>query len=213
MTRRDPRFTLLVAATAAVIFGLGAGLVRDVGRPYPGFFFAPDYRIFPVSAAAARAGLAYGDRIVGLNGQGPTALMAQVRASPDPVRYEVDRDGHRFIATLAPEPLAWPVVFSRFTGYFAVSAVMLAVGLFVFAQNPAALPNRRFLVYMCLWAASNVAVPEAILGPAKYGAWMLGLLPVVLAVHGWVFFLTYPSNPAREAWLARHRVIPRLYRC
>jgi class 3 adenylate cyclase len=212
MTRRDPRFTLLVAATAAAILGLGAALVHDVGRPYPGFFFAPDYRIFPVSAAAIDAGFAYGDRIVGVNGQGPTALMAQVRASPEPVRYEVVRDGRRFAVALAPEPLPGPLVFSRFAGYFAVSAVMLAVGVFVFAQNPAALPNQRFLVYMCLWAASNVAVPEAVLGPGKYGSWILGLLPVLLAVHGWVFFLTYPVNPAREAWLERHRVIPRLYR-
>ena len=84
MTRRDPRFTLLVAATAAAILGLGAALVHDVGRPYPGFFFAPDYRIFPVSAAATGAGLAYGDRIVRVNGQGPTDADGAGAGVPGP---------------------------------------------------------------------------------------------------------------------------------
>ena len=90
--------------------------------------------------------------------------------------------------------------------------VMLAAGLFVFAQNPAAVPNRNFLVYMCLWAVSNVAVPEAVLGPRKYAAILVSFVPPLLSVHGWVFFLTYPANPARQAWLSAHRVIPRLYR-
>ena len=54
---------------------------------------------------------------------------------------------------------------------------MLAAGLFVFAQNPAAVPNRNFLVYMCLWAVSNVAVPEAVLGPRKYAAILVSFVP------------------------------------
>src|SRR6266508_2501891 len=96
--------------------------------------------------------------------------------------------------------------------YFAVSAVMLAVRLLVFAQNPAATPNRNFLIYMCLWAVSNVAVPEAVLGTRKHAAILLSFVPPLLCVHGWIFFLTYPVNPARQAWLERHRVGPRLYR-
>jgi len=42
-------------------------------------------------------------------------------------------------------------------------------------------------------------------------ACMVGFISIVLSVHGWVFFLTYPANPPREVWLERHRVIPRLY--
>jgi hypothetical protein len=34
--------------------------------------------------------------------------------------------------------------------FFAVSAIMLAVGIAVFAQNPRARPNRNFLLYMTL---------------------------------------------------------------
>ena len=45
-------------------------------------------------------------------------------------------------------------------GFLIVPALMLATGVVVYAQNPAARPNRNFLLYMCLWAASNVVVPE-----------------------------------------------------
>ena len=69
-------------------------------------------------------------------------------------------------------------------------------------RTPPRVPNRNFLVYMCLWAVSNVAVPEAVLGPRKYAAILVSFVPPLLSVHGWVFFLTYPVNPARQAWLS-----------
>ena len=210
--RRDPRFVLLVAVTAVAILGLGVGLAAEVGRPYPGFFFAVDYRVFPVEPAARQAGLAFGDRIVGVDGRSPTTLMARLRESPRAIRYDVERAGRRLTVELAPRPLSWERLAGRFGGYFVVSAVLLAVGVFVFWQNPAARPNQYFLIYMCLWAASNTAVPEAVLGPDKWGTLVVGMVGMLLPVHGWVFFLTYPANPPREAWLHRHRVAPRLYR-
>jgi len=139
-------------------------------------------------------------------------LMAQVDAARGPIRYEVERAGRRLAVELAPGLFTWAVLADHFAAYFAVSAVMLATGLFVYAQNPAAAPNRNFLVYMCLWAVSNVAVPEAVLGTRKYAALLVSFVSPLLSVHGWVFFLTYPANPARLAWMERHRVIPRLYR-
>ncbi|MBI3105150.1 MAG: hypothetical protein HYY95_06185, partial [Candidatus Rokubacteria bacterium] len=211
MMRQDLRFTVLVAASAAALLALGLGLAAEVGRPYPGFFFAVDYRVFPVEPAARAAGLAFGDRLVAVDGRSPVTLMARVRDPSRPIRYDVERAGRRLTVEIGPRPLAWERVVDRFAVYFLVSAVMLATGVFVFWQNPAARPNRYFLVYMCLWAVSNTAVPEAVLGPAKWGASLVGLVGVLLPVHGWVFFLTYPANPPREAWLARHRVAPRLY--
>ena len=99
----------------------------------------------------------------------------------------------------------------RFAVYFVVAALMLAAGVLVYIQNPAARPNRNFLLYMCLWAASNVVTPEAFFGLHKRSVILIGFLPAVLSVHGWIFFLTYPVNSARQAWLERRRVIPRLY--
>src|SRR5260370_1356864 len=93
-----------------------------------------------------------------------------------------------------------------------VARIMLGVGALVYVQSPAAAPNRRFLLYMCLWAVSNVAVPAAVLGARTSAATVVGLVAPLLSIHGWVFFLTYPANPARERWLERHRAIPRLYR-
>ena len=205
-------FALLVAASLAILLGLLAALAWQVGRPYPGFFHAIDYRVFPVERASREAGLAHGDRIVTVDGRSPLTLAERLRETTGPIRYEVERAGRRFTVDLAPAPFTASRLVDRFGLYFVVSAVMLAVGALVFAQNPTARPNRNFLVYMCLWAVSNAAVPEAVMGPDKYGATFVGFVAVLLPVHGWIFFLTYPSNPAREAWLVRHRVAPRLYR-
>jgi len=212
MLRRDPRFGLLVAFTVAAIVGVFGSLLVEIGRPYPGFFFSSDFRVFPVERSARTAGLEYGDRIVAVDGASPISLMSRVEAAGGPVRYEVERAGRRFSLELVPATFTRGLLIGHFGAYFAVSAIMLAAGLFVFAQNPAAVPNRNFLVYMCLWAVSNVAVPEAVLGPRKYAAILVSFVPPLLSVHGWAFFLTYPVNPARQAWLAQHRLIPRLYR-
>jgi class 3 adenylate cyclase len=194
------------------ILGLSAGLAAQVGRPYPGFFFAIDYRVFPVEPAAHAASLAFGDRIVAVDGQSPLTLMARVRQASGPVHYDVERGSQRFAIDLSPVTFTWSHLVDHFGLYFVVSAVMLVVGIVVFGQSPGARPNQNFLVYMCLWAVSNVAVPEAILGPDKYGSGVVGFVALLLPAHGWIFFLTYPVNPSREAWLVRHRVASRLYR-
>jgi len=211
MTQRDPRYVVVVLATVALILGVLASLAADVGRPYPGFFFSVDYRVFPLDLAARAAGLAVGDRIVAVDGASPLTLLSRLRAAPGAVRYDVERDGRRFVVTLPPLPFTWDLLARHFTVYFVVSAIMLAAGVAVYAQNPAARPNRNFLLYMCLWAASNVVVPEAVFGAEKRSGALVGFLSAVLSAHGWVFFLTYPVNPRREAWLTRHRVIPKLY--
>ena len=118
-------------------------LVVEIGRPYPGFFFSSDFRVFPATLAARTAGLEYGDRIVAVDGRSPISLMARVEAARGPIRYEVERAGWRFSLELAPATFTRGLFVGYFAAYFAVSAVMLAAGLFVFAQNPAAVPNRN----------------------------------------------------------------------
>jgi hypothetical protein len=165
-------------------------------------------RIFPAEPGLPAQ---WGDRIVEVDGRSPIILHSRLDASAAPVRYEVERAGARATFEIAPQPFTWRVLLNHFGTFFAVSGVMLAVGIGVFVQNPRARPNRNFLFYMCLWAVSNVAVPESVLGSSRIAASLVGFISIVLSVHGWVFFLTYPVNPPREAWLERHRVIPRLY--
>src|SRR5712691_2688887 len=212
MSRRDPRALLLVILTLVALVLLGGFLMAEVGRPYPGFFVAPDYRVFPADASVEAAGLVWGDRIVDVDGASALTLAARVRADRGPVRYAIERDGRRLTAELSPRPFSWALLLAHFGVFFAVSAVMLVVGIAVYAQNPSARPNRSFLLYMCLWAVSNVAVPASVLGSVRIAAAVVGFVSIVLSVHGWIFFLTYPSNSSREAWLERHRVVPRLYR-
>ena len=102
MLRRDPRFGLLVALTVAAIVGVLVCLVVEIGRPYPGFFFSSDFRVFPATVSSRTAGLEYGDRIVAVDGHSPIALMARVEAARSPIRYEVERAGRRFSLELAP---------------------------------------------------------------------------------------------------------------
>ena len=118
MTGRDPRYLAVVLGTAVLILGVLGSLAADVGVPYPGFFFSPDYRIFPVDPAAHAAGLAVGDRIVAVDGASPLTLLARVRASGTRIRYDVDRDGRRFVVSLPPAPFTWELLGGRFAVYW-----------------------------------------------------------------------------------------------
>ncbi len=199
MARWDLRSTLLVLVSLAVLLGLLGGLALEAGRPYPGFFVTPDYYVVPVESAARAAGLRAGDRLVAVEGDSPLTLAARRagRRRAHPLRGRARRAPalrRARAAALDLEPAGRPL--RRSTSL--VSAIMLIVGAAVFVQNPAAAPNRRFLLYMCLWAVSNVAVPEAVLGARPYAAALVGLLAPLLSIHGWVFFLTYPANADRE---------------
>ena len=105
MARWDRRSRFLVAASLAVLLGLLGGLAFEAGRPYPGFFTTPDYYLVPVEPAARDAGLRTGDRLVAVDGASPLTLAARVRATPGPIRYEVERAGHRLSIALAPRPI------------------------------------------------------------------------------------------------------------
>src|SRR5215467_7914193 len=208
MVKWNSRALRVVGLTAAALAVLLGSLAARVGRPYPGFFVAPDFRVFPAEPGVP---LEWGDRIVSVDGGSPVTLEARVAAAQTPVRYEIERAGRRATFEIAPRPFTWSLLLSHFGIFLAISVTMLAVGVAVFAQNPRARPNRYFLIYMCLWALSNVPVPESVLASSRIAACLVGFISIVLSVHGWVFFLTYPVNPARQAWLERHRVIPRLY--
>jgi class 3 adenylate cyclase len=212
MLGRDRRFILVAAASGLLVLGIFASLMADVGRLYPGFFVSADYRALPLDDEAQAAGVGWGDRLVAVDGASPVGLLRRLDPGGAPVRYTLERDGRRYDVSLTPQRFTWALLARHFAGYFVVSVIMLAAGVAVFRQNPSARPNRNFLLYMCLWAVSNAAVPDATLGLTKRGAVVLGFIPTLLSVHGWVFFLTYPVNAQRQAWLERHHIIPWLYR-
>jgi class 3 adenylate cyclase len=212
MVRWDRRFTLVAAASGLLVLGIFGSLASDVGRTYPGFFVGPDYRALPLDGEARAAGIGWADRLVAVDGGSPLTLAERLAHARGQIGYALERDGRAYEVTLAPRPFTWALLGRHFGAYFVVSLLMLGAGVAVYRQNPAARPNRNFLLYMCLWAVSNVAVPDATLGLTKAGAAVLGFVPTLLSVHGWVFFVTYPVNARREAWLERHRVIPWLYR-
>ena len=170
-------FGLLVALTVAAIVGVLGSLVADVGPRTRASSSLPTTASSPSTPRRTRPASP------SATGSWPWTAHPRSRCSsacggrPRPIRYEVDRAGRRFAVSLAPAPWTWQLVAGQFAVYFAVSVIMLATGVFVYAQNPAARPNRNFLVYMCLWAASNVVTPEALLGPAKRLRRLVGFLP------------------------------------
>lgn len=104
----------IVALTIAALLGGFAALAVQVNRPYPGFFFSMDYRVFPVSAQSRAAGLSYGDKILAVDGQSPLDLMARVRTPGSPVHYEVQHDGRRVTVDLSPLPFGWRDLIDHF---------------------------------------------------------------------------------------------------
>src|SRR5436309_15233077 len=101
MIRRDPQMTAVVALTVAALAGVLAALVSQVDRPYPGFFFSADYRVFPVSPESRAAGFRYGDHIVAVDGASPLnqpaagvgAARGGLDLLPGAVRLRADHPG------------------------------------------------------------------------------------------------------------------------
>ena len=104
MVRPNFRALLVVALTVVALLVLLGGLATKVGRPYPGFFVAPDFRVFP---AEPDTPLRWGDRIVSVDGRSPIVLEARVAASGAPIRYDIERAGSRLTLDVAPRPFTW----------------------------------------------------------------------------------------------------------
>ena len=99
MVSRHPRAWSLVALTVATLLVLLGALVAQVGRPYPRFFMAPDFRVFPSSPAAVAPG--WGDRIVSVVGRSPVTLEKRLALGGPRIRYEIERAGRLY--RLRPE--------------------------------------------------------------------------------------------------------------
>ncbi len=69
-----------------------------------------------------------------------TALLLLVLGAG--LASQVGRPYPGFTAAVAPELITWPLLVETFGAYFLVSALMLAAGILVYRQNPAARPNR-----------------------------------------------------------------------
>ena len=145
MVRQSSQPLLVVGLTVAGLVLLLGGLIARVGQPFPGFFVAPDFRVFPAEPSK----LEWGDRILSVDGRSPLTLETRVAGSAAPIRYEIERAGRRATVDVAPVPFTWSVLMSHFGLFAAVSTVMLVVGTVVFARRrplPQRLwgPVRRF---------------------------------------------------------------------
>ena len=140
----------IVALTMAALLGVFVSLAVQVNRPYPGFFFSLDYRVFPVSAESRAAGLHYGDKILAVDGHSPLDLMERVKTAGRPVRYEVQHDGRRVAMDLSPLPFGWRDLIDHFGLYFVVSIVTIGWSM---PSLPSADPH----TCCSIWHATRIA--------------------------------------------------------
>src|SRR5215470_4917534 len=111
MVKWNSRALRVVGLTAAALAVLLGSLAARVGRPYPGFFVAPDFRVFPAEPGVPLEG---GDRIVSVDGSSPTTLEARIAPAATAVRYEIARAGKRATYQLAPRPFTCSLLLSQF---------------------------------------------------------------------------------------------------
>jgi len=113
MLRRDPRVGVLVALSIAAIAGVLATLLVQVGRPYPGFFFSADYRIFPVRTNLAKF---VPQRVRQLIEESPEAPSLDKRETDVTVLFADIAGYTRLSARLAPDDL--DALVERYVGAF-----------------------------------------------------------------------------------------------
>jgi hypothetical protein len=127
MISRHPRASILGA------------LVAQVGRPSRGFCVTQDFRGFRSSAAPDAP--ERGDCILRVDGGSPATLRRHV-VSGGPIRYEPERAGRRIALAQATQPFTRGLVLGHFGVFCGVFAIMLTVGIAVFAQNSRASGSR-----------------------------------------------------------------------
>ena len=206
--------SLLVAASLAVLLGLLGGLALDAGRPYPGFFATPDYYLVPDRARRARGRPARG-RSAGRGGRRLPAHAGRARAGRRRARSATrsSAPGRRLTVELAPRPLDLEPAGRPLRGLLARLGHHAGRGRGGLRAEPGrraqpALPplyvplgrlERGGARRRC-WARARTRRPWS-------GCWPRSCP----STAGSSSSRTRPT-PARERWLERHRVIPRLYR-
>jgi len=98
----------LVALTVAALLAVLATLIRQVDRPYPGFFFSADFRVFPVSPPVARGRSGLWRPIVAWTAARPSRSWRVVATPPGPCTTTSSGRAGAFAVDLPPAAFACP---------------------------------------------------------------------------------------------------------
>jgi len=199
--------------TALLIWGVALlSMAGEVGRPFPGFFTNPEYVVSgftPHDYTGPQAGLRPWDRITAVNGRNPRELAVSVREAGvgATLVYTVERSGQSLQVPVRTMLFTADILWDVLPGYFASSAIFLAVGVFVYQRNPAAPLCRYLLAYLLVWAIGGAIVWESYLSLGKWMGRLLVPYAIVAPVAGWIFFWRFSPDAAWQRFLARVPVI------
>jgi signal transduction histidine kinase len=202
-----------VLALAALIWGFClASMARQIGKPFPGFFYSPDRIISgftPRDFAGRQRGLRTWDRIVEVNGRHWRELRRVVSEAGigTELTYTVERRGRRLQLTVPTMEFTAGIMLRFLPGYAGSVLVFMAVGIFLFLKNPAGRLNRYLVVYLLLWTAGTAIVWETFLDQDKWVVYLMYAYAVAAPVAGWVFFWSFPADRTRQEFLRRWPLI------
>lgn len=187
-------------------------IAKQVGKPFPGFFYNPERVVSSFTSpdfTGPRAGLQPRDVIIAVNGQHWRDMSRLVREAGvgGTLVYTVERGNQQLNISVPTMEFTPEILFNFLPGYLVSSAVFLAIGVFVYLRNPAGSANRYLLAYLLIWAVSGSIVWESFLSQTKWMAYLLLPYAIAAPVAGWIFFWTFPADPAWRKFLDRFRVI------
>ena len=207
-----PRWVMALAIVLVVVpwAHYQYNVVAQVGHPYPGFVhtFGSVNAFTPPYWSGPQAGLKTGDVIVTLNGK-PWSQWRQVMLEAGvgtSVAYRVLRGGQVLEFAVPTMEYTWGTYLWSVGTIFVFCVACMAVGLYVYAQNPGSNLNRLVLLYQVGWAVSQPLCGYQLLGRQDTPAMSAYLvIPLILTtcVIGWIFFWTFPADEGRRKFLAR----------
>jgi signal transduction histidine kinase len=211
-----PRWVMAIAIALAVVAWAYYlyNLVGQVGHLSPGFIFDGTGQVnalTPPYWPGPKSGLRAGDIVLALNGQ-PVAQWRDVlrQAAPgEPVVYTVLRGAETLEIAVPPMQFKWGTLLWESGSVFVFCLVCMAVGLFVYARNPASNLSRLVLLYNLAWAVSQPVCWDQFLGRRSgnaLSAYFVVPLIITTCAIGWIFFWSFPADEGRKRFLARSRL-------
>jgi signal transduction histidine kinase len=210
-------FVLTAAlAVALALFLCGASLwsiTLQLGKPFPGFFYLPDYIFGGTNLqdySGWQAGLRPWDRILAADGLPPSEIHAAVlRAGVGhAVTYTVQRGTQTLEFSVPVMEFTTDVLWRYLPGSILFALVSMTVGVFVYLRNPSGLLHRYLLVYLLGWSCINIIDWESYLSYIKWTSYIYQSGIAVIAVTGWIFFWSFPADEERRAFLKRVPLVP-----
>jgi signal transduction histidine kinase len=200
-----PKFTALVAVVITVLVWVAclSSIAKQVGKPFPGFFYSPDYLVSGFTSpdfTGWQAGLRPGDQILSVNGvhtKEVLPLSEDARMSDSPI-YRIKRGSSEFYVAVPPMLFSHELIWRFIPSWIFFSFFFLITGLFVFTRNPGQWLNRYLLFYLLVWACGLGMVWEYFLSQNKLSAYILQPWIAIICSSGWIFFWSFPPQSNRR---------------